>query len=78
MGAGGEDVQLSSSARGLVPFQIECKNKNEIAVCGWYDQAREYGDHQPLLVIKENYGEPLVVVDAKLFFQLIRKTNGSV
>lgn len=78
MGAGGEDVQLSTAARKLVPYQIECKNKGEIAVCNWYDQAKEHGPHEPLVVIKQDYGEPMVVVDAKTFFQLIRKINGSV
>lgn len=78
MGAGGEDVQLSSAARRLVPFQIECKNKNEVSVCNWYDQAREHGPHEPLVVVKQNHGKPLVVVDAVTFFQLIRKINGSV
>lgn len=77
MGAGGEDVQLSPAARKLVPFQIECKNKGEIAVVGWYQQAKEHGDHEPLLVIKQDHEEPLVVVDAKLFFNLLRKLNGS-
>lgn len=78
MGAGGEDVQLSTAARALVPYQIECKNKNQVAVCGWYEQAQEHGDHEPIVVVKQNHGKPLVVVDAKLFFQLIRKINGSV
>lgn len=77
MGVGGEDVQLSPLARGLVPYQIECKNKREVAVCAWYEQAREHGNHSPLVVVKQDYGEPLVVVDAVEFFKLIRKINGS-
>jgi hypothetical protein len=77
MGAGGEDVQLSSAARGLIPYQIECKSKKEISVCNWYEQAKEHGPHEPIVVVKQNQGKPLVIVDAVVFFQLIRKINGS-
>jgi hypothetical protein len=78
MGASGEDVTLSTAARRFVPFQIECKNKKEVSVCNWYEQARGHGPHEPIVVVKQNQGKPLVVVDAAQFFQLIRKTNGSV
>jgi hypothetical protein len=73
MGAGGEDVKLSQAARKLVPFQIECKNKAEIAVYGWYEQAQDHGQHEPLLVIKTNHRDPLVVVNAELFFKILRR-----
>lgn len=77
MGNGGEDVQLSPAARKLFPYQIECKNKREVAVCGWYEQAQEHGEHEPILVVKEDYGKPLVVIDAEHFFQLIKRLNES-
>ncbi len=73
MGASGEDVPLSQAARVLVPFQIECKNKHEISVYKMYEQACEHGSHQPLLVVKQDYKDPLVIVDAEFFFNLIRK-----
>lgn len=73
MGESGEDVLLSTAARQLVPFQIECKNKAQIAVYGWYAQAKTHGEHEPLLVIKQDYSDPLVVVDAKLFFNLLKE-----
>lgn len=75
MGAGGEDVQLSQAARLVVPFQIECKNKEHVAVYSWYEQARQHGPHEPLLIIKENYAEPLVIIDAKLFMTLLRRSQ---
>jgi hypothetical protein len=77
MGANGEDIVLSSAARKLVPFQIECKHKREIAVCGWYEQATQHGKHEPLLCIKENHGEPLVVLSAHYFFDMVRRLNGN-
>lgn len=72
MGDTGEDVQLSPAARELIPFQIECKNKSHVSVYSWYNQAREHGPHEPILVIKEDNSEPLVVVDAKTFFGMVR------
>ena len=76
MGAGGSDIQLSQAAKRLVPFEIECKNKREIAVYGWYEQAKEHGPLEPILVIKQDRCDPLVVIDADYFFNLIRKING--
>lgn len=75
MGDGGEDVQLSPAARKLIPFQIECKNKSHVSVYSWYQQAKEHGPHEPLLIIKEDDAEPLVVVDAVTFFKLLTKNN---
>lgn len=73
MGAGGEDVLLSPAARKWVPFQIECKNQNEVAVYKWYHQAGEHGSHEPLLVIKQNHDDALVIIDAIEFFKLLRR-----
>lgn len=78
MGASGEDVLLSQAARKLLPIQIECKNKNKQAVYTNYDQAAEHGDHHPVLIVKQNHREPLAVVDAKLFFQMLRNLNGNL
>jgi len=75
MGAGGEDVLLSAAARKLVPFQIECKNKNKVSVCGWYDQAGAHGEHEPIVIFKQNYGRPLVALDAEHFLSILKQLN---
>lgn len=77
MGDGGEDVQLSPAARRYIPFGIECKNKAHVSVYSWIEQCRQHGPHTPLLVIKEDNAEPLVVVDAKLFFNLLKEKNNN-
>lgn len=78
MGQGGEDVQLSPKARELVPFQIECKNKREVAVINWLEkQAKEHGNHTPIVVAKQDFSDPVVVVDAVTFFKLLRELHGS-
>lgn len=72
MGQGGEDVQLSPAARKHIPFQIECKNKKEVAVINWLKQAATHGDYIPIVVAKQNHSDPVVVIDAKTFFNLVK------
>lgn len=74
MGQQGEDIQLSPKARELIPFQIECKNKREVAVINWLEQqATEHGEHTPIVIAKQNHSDPVVVIDAVTFFKLLRK-----
>ena len=72
MGQGGDDVQLSPAARALLPFNIECKNKKEVAVINWLKQAETHGKDIPIVVAKQNHSEPVVIIDAKTFFQMVR------
>lgn len=77
MGATGEDVQLSPAARQYVPYQIECKNKSKSAIHTIYNQAKEHGQHEPLVVYKLDRDIPLAIVSAEHFFQLLKKANAS-
>lgn len=72
MGAGGEDVLLSSFVREVLPYSIECKNVEKLNVWRSYEQASENcGDcWEPVVVIKRNHQKPLVVIDAEYFFNL--------
>ena len=74
MGAGGEDVQLSPAARRLFPYSVECKARASISVYAWYQQAKTNAPKgmEPLLVIKQNYGKPLVVVDLEHYMELCK------
>jgi hypothetical protein len=70
MGQSGVDIQLSSAAKQSIPYSIECKNLARIAVYSLYDQAKaNAGELTPILVIKQNRSNPLVVVDAEWFFK---------
>lgn len=69
MGSGGEDLQLSPAARKFLPFQIEAKSKRDLAIQAWYEQAKEHGNHTPLVVVKKNGCKPLVIMDAEWFFK---------
>lgn len=74
MGAGGEDVQLSSAARRHVPYGIECKARANLSqLYGFYDQAKGHGKHQPLLILKGDRRDPLAVIDFQHFLDLIRE-----
>jgi hypothetical protein len=73
MGAGGEDVQLSPAARKLIPLVIECKNVEKLNVWAAYDQAKEHKEKgEPVVVMKKNHREPLVVIDAEYFFRMLK------
>ena len=71
MGERGADVKLSKRARDVFPYDIECKNTE-----GWkkiydaYDQATSHGSNEPLVFVKMNNRNPLVIVDAKHFMRL--------
>ena len=76
MGAGGEDVQLSSYARLRFPYSVECKNNAKHAVYKLYQQAVENsGGHTPLLVIKQNLSKPLAVLDFEDFLKLVKEAT---
>ncbi len=74
MGASGEDVQLSPAARRLFSYSVECKARASISVYAWYQQAKTNAPKgmEPLLVIKQNYGKPLVVVDLDHYMELCK------
>jgi hypothetical protein len=72
MGASGVDVLLSSRAKSLFPYSVECKNLARIAVYSYFDQCMDncHPDTNGLLVIKQNQSEPLAVVSLKHFMEL--------
>jgi len=74
MGASGEDIQLSPAARKLFPYSVEAKARASISVYAWYQQAKTNAPKgmEPLLVIKQNYGKPLVVIDLDTFMELVK------
>ena len=73
MGAGGEDVQLSTAARKLLPLQIECKSLAKVAIYKHYEQAQTHGlFNEPVVFIKQNHSKPLAIVDAEYILDLHR------
>ena len=74
MGQSGEDVQLSPAARRLLPWSIEAKARASIAACRFYDQAKEHseGRYQPVVVMRENCGKALAIVDFQYLLHIMR------
>ena len=76
MGESGVDVKLSRFAQGLFPFSIECKNKETWkGLYDAYDQAISNADLEPVVVLKMNKREPLIVLDFKKFVSIIKESN---
>lgn len=67
--SGGDDIDLP-------PYSIECKRRATIAMYEWWNQAcksAESAKRIPILVIKADRKEPLVVMDLQEFMRLIRE-----
>ena len=74
MGAGGEDLIMSRSAREKFPYSIECKNQESLNIWKSYEQAQQNsGNYEPIVVIKRNNVKPLVLVAADYFVELHKK-----
>ena len=74
MGESGADVKFSPKAQKLLPYSIECKNKETFR--GMYDiikqaQYNAKKNQVPLGIIKMNNFEPLAILDAKFFFNIV-------
>ncbi len=73
MGAGGEDLIMARDARKKFPYSIECKNQEKLNVWDAYEQAStNSGNHEPIVFIKKNGKEPLVVLSATHFIRSTR------
>jgi hypothetical protein len=76
MGAGGVDIQLSSHAKRVFPFSIECKNvKGLSALSTYYKQSvlNCVKETIPVLVCEMPDGKPLVTMSLEDFFEVVRR-----
>jgi hypothetical protein len=75
MGQSGTDVRLDTVACTLFPFSVECKRCESWAVHQWIEQAKQnqMPDTDWLLVAKRNRKPPVVIIDAEVFFRLLKK-----
>lgn len=72
-GENGEDVKLSKTAKKLFPYQVEAKNQEKFkTIYVFWRQTIRHGNREPLLIIKMNGENPLVVCDFEHFFELIK------
>lgn len=74
MGQSGTDVRLESHVKKLFPFSVECKWCESWSVPAWIEQAKtnqEEGTNW-LLFCKRSRSDPVVIMDAEAFFELLR------
>ena len=78
MGQQGVDVRLVADAKDDFPWSVECKNQETWSLPSWIKQAKE--NQLPgtdwLLICKKNNHEEIVVLDADVFFDLLRLIHG--
>ena len=72
MGVNGVDVQLSTLAQKLFPYDVECKNTERTkTIYNYYDQAIDHtSGGEPLVIIKMNRQKPLAIIDAEYFMEM--------
>ena len=71
-GSNGEDLKISRIGRRLIPYQFECKKQQKMkTVYDFYSQAEKHGNLEPVVIMKQNSREPLVVIGLDHFFDLI-------
>lgn len=75
MGASGEDVTLSPAARKKVPFQIECKSKARSQIHTYFEQAKSHGNHEPLVIVKQDRKETLAILEMGAFLNMLKELD---
>ena len=72
--APGPDIILSKVARKLCPYQWEIKNQEKMkTIYDFYKQAsKNCRKSEPVVVMKMNTRDPLVVIDFDHFLELIK------
>ncbi len=73
----GTDVRLIGEAQERFPYSVECKWQETWSLPAWIKQARSNKKEGTdwLLVCKRSHQDPIVVMDAARFFELL-KTMG--
>src|SRR5690606_33600200 len=74
MGAPGVDIQLSPAAKKLFGYSCECKSVARFIGYGYYDQstANLQSGTRPIVCIKANGREPLVIISLKDFLEIVK------
>ena len=78
MGQAGTDIRLTGDAAGAFPWSIECKCQQTWRLPDWIAQAQK--NRLPgtdwLLICKRNRQDPVVVLEAEVFFQVLDRLSG--
>lgn len=79
MGQTGTDVRLVADAKELFPWSVECKWQEQWSIHEFIKQAKENRKKGTdwLLVLRRSRQEPVVVLEAEVFFGLLRLVRGA-
>jgi hypothetical protein len=74
----GTDVRLVGEAKERFPFSVECKWQESWSVPSWIRQAKsnQAKGTDWLLICKRSRENPVAIVDAERFFELLKKMEG--
>lgn len=75
MGAPGVDILLSTAAKKLFPFSVECKSRNAISVYAWLEQDNDQISNKRIVFAKGNHKEPVIIMYAKDFLAMLKENN---
>ena len=72
MSQAGTDIRLIGRAKELFKYSCECKNQETWSLPKWIKQAKSNQEKGTdwLLIVKKNHHEPIVVMDADVFFKI--------
>ena len=81
MGQSGPDVRLVGEALSKFPFAVECKAQESWKPHEWIDQAKANVNPRVhkggwLLFLKRRHRDPVVVMDAETFFEILGGKHG--
>lgn len=78
MGQNGVDVRMEAKVLKEFPYSVECKAQENWSIPAWIEQAQTntIPGTEWLLFAKKSRKDPIVIMDAKVFFQLLQKNKG--
>ena len=80
MGQSGCDVRLSADVRKKFPFSVEAKNSESWDLPAAIRQAQSnlYDETEWLVFLKKNNVDPIAILDAEIFFQILKHADLSL
>lgn len=76
MGQSGEDLQLSPAARKLLPISAEVKRRKSLkTIYDFVEQAKQEGKYEPVVFMRADYQNWLVVINMDHYLDLLRKVS---
>jgi hypothetical protein len=75
MGQTGPDIRISEKVRKLFNFTVECQNSENWTIPKKIKQCQTfmYPGTDWLVIVSKNRGNPIVILDAEVFFRLLKE-----